>query len=245
MHDEGESRFCFTANSSRRTTCGFDTLRAHDEAEYQLCEHEHRLDGPFHAGGPYRGSLLLTEARLSMGGCYKEALLSMAAGYIYLRLCDSSSGVLKSHIPYCYKRGRFHGRHEGTYRRWDMRLDADGREKLVEELERRIWAYEEQRLESLLTQWDAGLRSCIYFLEESGGPNSRTHIVFSDKGALERVRFRSFLEDCRAIEQPDDSLQEAIDVERALLTGFIAVEHADVMSCYEPKVVRLPQRYRV
>ena len=76
----------------------------------------------------------------------------MAAGYLYLRLCDISSGLLKRHISYRYRQGRFHGRREGKYRRWDMRPDTNGREALVEDLERRIWAYEEERFDSLLTQ---------------------------------------------------------------------------------------------
>jgi hypothetical protein len=126
-----------------------------------------------------------------------------------------------------------------------MRLDANGREALVEDLERRIWAYEEERFDSLLTQWDNGLRSATYFMEEVGYRGPITHIIFSDKSALERVHFHSLLEDCRALEQPDHALREAIHVERGLLSRFIAAEHAGVASRYESKVIPLSCTYRL
>jgi hypothetical protein len=228
-----------------RAVYDYDTVRAYDEAEYRLQERERRLDDPGYVGRPYRGSLLLTEARLPSARCAKSVLLSMAAGYLYLRLCDRSSGLLKRHIPYRYRQGRFHGRREGKYRRWDMRLDANGREALVEDLERRIWAYEEERFDSLLTQWDAGSRSATYFMEEGGYRGPITHIIFSDKSALERVHFHTLLEDCRALERPDHALQEAIHAERSLLSRFIAAAHAELTSSYESNVVPLSWRYRL
>lgn len=246
MKSNGEDPCGATANSRGGAALGFDTVRAYDEAEYRLDEREHGLDEPSYTASPYRGSLLLTEVRsTSAAGC-GSVLLSMAAGYIYLRLCDSSSGVLKRHIPYCYKRGRFHGRREGKYLRWDMRLEANGREALVEELERRIWAYEEERFERLLTQWDLASRSAVYFVKEAAERRvPTTHIVFSDKSALERVHFRSLLEDCRALEQADDVLRVAVEVERNLLSRYVDGEYAEVSDIDEANVVPLSRRYRL
>ena len=243
----GESGDCFgcTANSKGPIVRGIDTVRTYDEGEYQLDEHERWLNDRGYVGRPYRGSLLLTEAGPLSAQCSRDVLLSMAAGYIYLRLCDRSSELLKCHIPYRYRRGRFHERREGKYRRWDMRLEANGREALVEEIQRRIWAYEEERLECLLTQWDVGSRSCVYFVEEAGSPRATTHIVFSNKSALERVRFSSLLPDCRAIQQHDRALTEAIEVERSLLARFIAVQCTEAVRSCDPRIVRLPRGYRV
>ena len=240
-----ENPFGATASHSGGATPSFDTLRAYDEAEYQLDERERWLDDPSYTARPYCGSLLLTEARLPSAGRSGNALLSMAAGYIYLRLCDSSSGLLKRHIPYCYKAGRFHGRREGKYLRWDMRLHAHGREALVEKLERRIWEYEEERFDSLLTQWDAASHSAVYFVEEAGYHGPTTHIVFSDKCLLERVHSHSLLEDCHALEQPDNLLQNAIAAERTLLSRYVAAQYAAVTDIHEPNVIPLPQRYKL
>jgi hypothetical protein len=223
----------------------FRTLRDYDQAQYRLYESERRLDHPTCRGKPYRGSLFLTEARLSVDGRDIEVLLSMAAGYFYGQLCDVSSSLLKKRIRYRYVPGTHHGKVEGKYRRWDMRIDANGQEAIVEELERRIWAYEQERFDNLLTSWDTASRSCAYFVEGHGASDSRPHIVFSDKEALQRVRFRPFIQDCRSIEQPSRALEEAVNEEKASLALFIATEHAEVIRTHDPKVVRLRERYRI
>jgi hypothetical protein len=223
----------------------FRTLRDYDQAQHRLHESERRLDHPTCQGKPYRGSLFLTEARLSVEGRDAEVLLSMAAGYLYEQLCDASSAVLKKRIPYRYVPGTHHGKVEGKYRRWDMRIHASGQDAIVEELERRIWAYEQVRFDSLLTSWDTASRSCAYFVEAPGASDPRPHIVFSDKDALERVRFHTFIQDCRSLEQPSRALDEAVNEEKALLALFIATEHAEVIRTHDPKVVRLRERYRI
>jgi hypothetical protein len=228
-----------------RATHDFETLRAYDEARYRLLESERRLDYPTSADKPYCGSLFLTEARLRMDGRCCEVTLSMAAGYVFSQLCDASSALLKNCIPYRYVAGKHHGRVEGKYRRWHMRIDANGQEAIVEELLWRIRTYEQERFDTLLTRWDAASRSCVYFVEDHSASEARPHIIFSDKEALERVRFRSFISDCRAIESPSRALEEAVDEEKALLARFIHAEHAELIRTYDPKIVRMREKYRM
>jgi hypothetical protein len=228
-----------------RAVRDFETVRAYDEARYRLLENERRLDYPTSADRPYRGSLFLTEARLRADGRCTEVTLSMAAGYVYGQLCDGSSALLKKCIPYRYVAGKHHGRVEGKYRRWDMRIDANGQETIVEELLWRIRTYEQERFDTLLTHWDATSRSCVYFVEDQSALEARPHVVFSDKDALERVRFRSFISDCRSIESTSRALEEAVDEEKAVLARFIHAEHAELIRTYDPKIVRMREKYRM
>jgi hypothetical protein len=84
---------------------------------------------------------------------------SFPAGYIYCRLCEASRALLATLIPYRYVVGRDHGRIEGNCWLWDFRLDAGEDTAILEELQRRVWTYEEGRLDALLTQWDADTHS--------------------------------------------------------------------------------------
>ena len=93
-------------------------------------------------------------------------LISMAAGYVYSRLCDASSRLIKTWVPYRYMRGKNQGKVEGKYRRWDMRLRAGGEEGIVEELRHRVWAYEQQRFDVLQERWNAASGSGSYVLIE-------------------------------------------------------------------------------
>ena len=50
--------------------------------------------------------------------------------------------------------------------------------------------------------------------------------VFTDKQALDKVRFDTFMADCRAIERPVEQLEAAAAVEVVLLEDFVEVDEA-------------------
>ena len=70
-------------------------------------------------------------------------------------------------------------------------------------------------------------------------------IVFSDPGALARVRFASFLRDCHAIERPLEELKLSEDQEVQRIVGYVNEQHADLLRNFDPKVVPLRKRRRV
>jgi len=63
-----------------------------------------------------------------------------------------------------------------------------------------------------LADWDRLDRGGVY-LDTWKPTQANLHFVFCDKRALAAVRFRSFLRDCRAIEQPVDELDRAVEQE--------------------------------
>lgn len=221
------------------------TLREFDAARYRRRKQQLGIDDPRRGGASYRGSLYLDEARLFIDGHRARAILSMVPGYIYSRLCEASRTLLMALIPHRYVRGKNHGRIEGRYRRWDMRLDADGQNAVLEELRRRVWSYEKERLDALLTEWDAAHRLGVYFVDDPKPLEADLHIAFSDKEVLKSVRFRSFVRDCRSVERSSHELEEAVSAERCRLTHFILEQHADVLRNCDPKVIRFREKRRI
>jgi hypothetical protein len=126
-----------------------------------------------------------------------------------------------------------------------MRLVAGGKEGIVEALQQRSWEYERARLDTLLTQWDVESRACVYFIDDLDTPERTSHIIFSDKQALERIRFRSFLHDCRTIEQPSGALRQAINAEIMHFQCFLDAAYVEASRAHLEKVVRIPQAYKV
>lgn len=189
-------------------------------------------EGPFFA-----------EVRLHLDGGSLMARLSTAAGYIYARLCDTSSCLLNEVLPYRYVWGRHHGKVEGKFRRWDARLDAHGQEGIVEELQRRIWSYERRRLGVLRKRWDALSRPFVYIIEDQVESPAGVDIVFSNIEALDRVRPRSFMDDCCSMQGPNYALGSAVGAELFLLERFIRAEHQEVLLTYDPKVTHIRDRY--
>ena len=214
----------------------YENLLEFDQAQYRFRGETDK---------PYRGALFLDKKQVIVDGCLVPATLSMAAGYIYCRLCEASRALLAILIPHRYVLGSRHGRIEGNGWHWDMRLDAGEKNVLLETLQRRVWAYEQERLDALLTQWDADSRSCVYLVDAFHAPATHHHFAFSNKSALQAVRFNSFASDCRAISCPPEELEEAVSEEKALLTRFIEAQHADVLRNPNRNVIQFRERPRV
>jgi len=81
--------------------------------------------------------------------------------------------------------------------------------------------------------------------QSSEGEENNLHAVFTDPTALERVRFRSFMRDCRAIERPAAALDKAVAEERSALAQSIATAHEHVVRTYDPRLSRLRKRMRI
>ncbi len=223
----------------------YDTVRDFDEADYRFQEEARKEEDSAYVGKPYRGSLYLNWARLYVDGRFNYATLSMAAGYIYAQLGGAAHDLLEERIPHRFVPGKNHGRIEGDDFRWDLRVDANGQEGILEELRQRIWGYEESRWDALLSVWDESARSGVYLLDESHSEEANLHFVFTDKESLAAARFRSFLRDSRAMHRSSKELEGAVDEEKSALARFVEDQHADVMRTYDPKLSRLKKRRKV
>jgi hypothetical protein len=169
----------------------------------------------------------------------------MAAGYILCALEEAASELIQELIPHRYVPGKNHGKVEGKCYQWDRRLDADGQEALLDELQRRAWAHTHERYENLLTQWDRHGKGGVYLIDVSEPPEQNIHFVFSDTRALGAVRFRFFMKDCRAIERPLDELNRTVEQEKVEIRRFIRAEHDELRRTLDPSVARLRKRRKI
>jgi hypothetical protein len=223
----------------------FPSLRAFDETYWRFQGNLSGICDLDLAGKPYRGSFYLDAAQLRIAGRCRRVRLSMAAGYLYAALADASRELLEARIPYRYAPGKHHGKVKGRFWPWDMRVSAGGQEAVLEELQQRMWAYERDRLDALLTSWDAAGRACVYRLDESERSDPSAHFVFADKEALAAVRFRAFNRDTREIEGPANELKAAVEAEKALMARFIDEQHAEITRTHDPKISRFRERGNV
>ncbi len=223
----------------------YQTLREYDESDYRWQEEQRQKECAHYITKPYRGYLYLGWARLFVDGKFTYATLSMAAGYLNSLIDEYGGDLLEQRIPHRYVPGPHHGERVGDNTRWDMRISAGGQEDLLEELRERLWGYARACHEALGESWDARGLSGVYILDESCDRERNLHLIFTDKQALSRVRFRSFMRDCRAMSRSVAELHQAIDEEKAALADFIEAQHAEVLRDHDPKVRRLRKRNKV
>jgi hypothetical protein len=169
----------------------------------------------------------------------------MAAAHLYDRVSEAGADELQRRIPHRHVRGPHDREREGDLIRWDSRVDAGGQEAMLDELQYRVWDYELERWRTLKAEWDAFALSGVYALDISQAGESNLLWVFTGKRALDKVRFDTFMADCRAIERPVEELEAAAAAEVERVNQFVAEQHQDLLVSFDPKIVRLRKRRKV
>ena len=228
----------------------FPTLLSYDQGDHAFQEESRKHDDPKHVTRPYAGALHSTWARCQISGRLCYLTLSMAAWHLYATMQEAASDEIERLVPHRHVPGPDDGTVEqGGLIRWDMRVEADGQEGLLEELQRRTWDYEFRRSQELLLEYRSSSQAATFFIDNPypGDPTADMNllIVFSDPEALARVRFTSFLRDCRAIERPLQELELIEDQEVQRIVVYVNEQHADLLRNFDPKVVTLRKRRKV
>lgn len=199
---------------------------------------------------PYSGALHGTWARMLVDGRLCYVTLTMLSWQLHGAMEEAANAQIESLVPHRHVRGPEDGKRDKSGAvRWDMRVDANGQEALLDELKHRVWEEESRRrqeLGQLLCEQHQG----VCFLddqpwEHEDPDESNLLVVFSDPGALAAVRFTSFLRDCRRIEHPLTELR-ALEVREAQrMRDFVAALHEDLVKNFDPKVVTLRKKLKV
>ncbi len=69
--------------------------------------------------------------------------------------------------------------------------------------------------------------------------------VFSDKTALDAVRFRHFMSDCRLLAGDNHEIETQLDHERRAALAFLKESHRDIMEHFDPTVVTLRKKRKI
>lgn len=223
----------------------FASLRDFDADNYRFQEDVREKEDPAYARKPYRGSLHFTWARMFVDERFTYATLSMVAAYLASDIGSHAADLIEEKIPHRYVPGKDHGKVDGECLRWDMRVDAGGKEALLDALRDRVFEYERERHEALVESWHVFGRGGVFVLDESEPPESNLHFVFTDIQALAGVRFHAFVRDTCARALPRDELDRCRDVERNALRNFVDEQYESLRRSVDPAVIRLRRRRRV
>ncbi len=228
-----------------KTLLDFETLGDYARDDHQFQEQARRQDDPGYVIRPYRGDLHHSWARLSIDGAFHYADFSSQAGYLVDVLDELGFDRIQSLIPHEYVDGANHGKRKGKGFIYDKRLDAQGLERQLEELQHRYYAYMNKRHEDLLDLFDKTARKRVYLHNRSRADDPHMDFVFSDKTALDAVRFRHFMSDCRLLAGDNRELETQLDHVRRAALVFLEESHRDIMEHFDPTVVTLRKKRKI
>ena len=228
-----------------KTLLDFDTLYEYDYEDHHFQEQARKDEIPDYVVKPYRGALYYRWARLFIDGAFHYASLCMAAGYVYSRLDESGQEKVATLIPHRYVNAKDHGKREGKGTIFSQRIDADGKEAQAEELQRRFWDYLSQRYDALRTEFDGQARKAVYMEDKSRPHDPHMNFIFSDKTALQAVRFRYFMRDCRHLVADRGELDAVITRERQALDAYLESTCRDILTNFDPEVALLRKKNKI
>ncbi|MBS0183646.1 MAG: hypothetical protein JSS39_14750 [Nitrospira sp.] len=228
-----------------KTLLDFEVLYEYDYDDHCFQEQARKAQTPEYVVKPYRGALYYAWARLFIDGAFHYASLCMAAGYVYSRLDESGQEKVSILIPHRYVNAKDHGKREGKGTIFSQRLDADGKEPQAEELQGRFWDYLSQRFDALRTEFDGQARTAVYMEDQSRPHDPHMNFIFSDKTALQAVRFRHFMRDCRPLVADRAELDAVINREHQALDVYLESTCRDIFTNFDPKVAPFRKRRTV
>lgn len=169
----------------------------------------------------------------------------MAAGYVYSHINEFGQEKVSTLIPHRYVNAKDHGKREGKGTIFSQRLEADGKEVQAEELQRRCWDYLTQRFDALSTEFDGQARKAVYMEDKSRQHDPHMNFIFSDKTALQAVRFRYFMRDCRPLVADRTELDAVINRERQALNEYLESTCLDIFTNFDHKVAPFRKKRKI
>jgi hypothetical protein len=116
----------------------------------------------------------------------------------------------------------------------DQRIDAAGLEGQLQELMDRFNRYVSGRHDSLALEFDQQSRKVVYVFDKSRPDDPHMDFIFTNKTALQAVRFRHFMADCRAIARDGRELDPIIERGKSAVLAFLEETYRDIMENFDP-----------
>lgn len=99
--------------------------------------------------------------------------------------------------------------------------------------------------ERLLDRFDEEARQDVYIQRETQGIEAHIHFIFSDKSALDAVRFRHFFSDCQGIAGDIADLAAVTEQEKQAAVEFLKAQCRDIRQNFDPTVVPLRRKRKI
>ncbi len=223
----------------------FETLGDYARDDHEFQQQARKKEDPAYEIRPYQGDLHPCWARLNIDGEFHYATLVSLARHLLDTLDETGSEQIESLIPHRYVEGKNHGKREPGGTVWDLRVEASGMESQLEELRHRYYEYLRAAHERLLDQFDEQATQRIYIQRETQGLEPHIRFIFSDKSALDVVRFRHFFSDCRRIAGDITELAAVIEQEKQAAVEFLQTQYRDIQQNFDPSVVPLRKKRKI
>ncbi len=180
---------------------------------------------------PYQGTLDLCWARLLIDDHFTYASLNMVVKYIIREVEEFSQKYIKQLVPHKMYRGENDEKKDGEYYILDLKTNANGKESVLYELEKRARSYLDKTQHEISDTGERENQNGVYIINKSTPGYPLHYFAFTDKNVLKKIRFKTFMKDCRTkIIQDNELLYKKIDVEKEKIKAFLDAQYKEIIS---------------
>ena len=166
------------------------------------------------------------------------------ASYINDELDEFSRETINQLIPHEYVEGKNNGKKEKGGFLWDMKLDAQGLEGQLDELNSCSYTYINDRWLAL-SQTFSDLAPAVYIKNQNWDDDPHLFFIFSNESTLKKVHWKHFLSDIDPLIADFSFVAEEVKKEIKLLKSYLTKKHQGLMDNFDPKVVKFKKKRKV
>jgi len=222
----------------------FNNFYDYDYADHLFQERANKKESENYKTRDYYAVRFSCWARLIINDQFYYATLYSLAGYLTEDIEDKSHDWISELIPHEHVEGKENGKRVKGGFRWDMKIEAGGKEKQLDELRSRWYQYTQQRWIELSKEFTQN--SPTVFTEDVNQDGElHRNFIFNNEATLKKIRWKHFLADCEPLTADFINVTERAEHETARAEAYLQEAHEDIMKNFDPKVVKLRKKMKV
>ena len=196
---------------------------------------------------PYRLYLNSNWSRLlDQQGCFYYSTQSSLSHYLIHKLYEHAAERMDQLIPHDFVEGPNNDKEIKGGIIWDFKIDANGLETQLEELEDRYRKYLNQILHEMNKTLHEDSECAVYFEKNTiDDLEPRWDVIIKNALTAKNISFQSYLKDCEKYLKTNKELEELYQQELEKFNAFIDQNYHDVMENFDPKVKRFKRKMKV
>jgi len=227
-----------------KTLLDFTTLFDYDHADYLYQEQARKKESKDYQGADYYPFRWAPWVRLLIDENFWYSSFTSIATHLNDDIEEAGNDYINTLIPHEYVEGENHGKQEKGGVRWDMKKDASGRERQLEELQHR-WHPYLQDCWLAISNHNADLELAVYTQDFDWDNDPHRCFIFRNEATLKKVRWRHFLSDIKPLIADYSIIEKQLEKEIEKAKAFLEEQYQDIMENFDPDVIKLRKKMKI
>ncbi len=232
---------CMAENKS---ILDFNSLYDYDYDDYLFQEQANKKEIKDYRARDYYTLWFPRWARLIIKDQFYYTTLYSLAGYLTDKIKNKSHDCIQALIPHEYVEGKENGKQVKGGFCWDMHTDASGQEKQLDELNSRLYRYEQERWVELNEEFIQCFPAVFIEDVNQDGELNR-NFIFNNEAVLKQIRWKNFLVDCEPLIAEFTNVTERVEQEEAKAEAYLQEAYEYILKNFDPNVVKLKKKMQV